>query len=122
MKKILIAALAVLMILTAACASAETLLGGWTVAEDNAITEENKAIFDKAMEKLVGVNYEPVAYLASQTVAGLNHCFLCRATVVYPNAVPNLVLVYIYADLEGNAEITQITDLDIAGLSQPAAE
>lgn len=122
MKKILVAVLAVMMMLCAVSASAEMMTGGWSVAQDNSITEENKAIFGKAMEKLIGVNYEPIAYLGSQLVAGMNHCFLCRATVVYPNAVPGLTLVYIYADLEGNAEITQITDLDIAALSQPAAE
>ena len=61
----------------AACAAAETnMVGGWSVAEDTAMTEENKAIFDKGMEKLVGVQYEPVAYLGSQLVAGMNHCFL----------------------------------------------
>ena len=69
---------------------------------------------------LVGVNYVPVAYLGSQVVAGTNHCFLCKATVVYPNAVPSYTLVYIHEDLEGNATIMQSTDIDIAALSAPA--
>ena len=98
------------------------LLGGWRVAESSEITDELQDVFSQAAEKLLGVNYEPVAYLASQVVAGTNHCFLCRATVVYPGAVPGYVLVYIYEDLQGGAEITQIAQLDIAGLSQPEIE
>ena len=120
MKK-LMAILLALLVLTGA-ASAEMLAGGWNVAEDTALTEERLAIFDLAMEGLVGVHYEPVAYLGYQVVAGMNHCFLCRATVVYPGAVPAYKLVYIYAALDGSAEITHIADLDLAAFSAPPAE
>ena len=120
MKKILVLLLAALLLMSTAAAFADSLDGGWSVAEDSAITEKTKAVFDKAMEGLVGVSYEPIAYLGSQVVAGTNHCFLCRATVVYPNAVPRLVLIYIYEDLEGGASILNITDLDIAAFSAPA--
>lgn len=121
MKKMIAFLIAALMILGAACAMAETpVTGGWTVAGVTEVTEENRAVFDLAMEKLLGVEYEPIAYLGSQVVAGLNHCFLCRATVVSPDAVPELVLVYIYEDLSGNAEITHIADLDLAALAVPA--
>ena len=121
MKKIVAMLLASLILLSAAAGVAEgSLSGGWNVAENTAITEENKAILEKALEKLVGVTYEPIAYLGSQVVAGLNHCFLCKATVVYPDAVPSLALVYIYEDLSGNAQITNIADFDIAELSVPA--
>lgn len=121
MKKIISVLLLAVMVLSAVGAMAESpLMGGWFVAESTEITEENMAVFDKAMEGLVGVHYEPIAYLGSQVVAGLNHCFLCKATVVYPGAVPTLVLVYIYEDLEGNATITNIADLNLAELSIPA--
>lgn len=121
MKKIVAMLLASLILLSAAAGVAEgSLSGGWNVAENTAITEENKAILEKALEKLVGVTYEPIAYLGSQVVAGLNHCFLCKATVVYPDAVPSLALVYIYEDLSGNVQITNIADFDIAELSVPA--
>ena len=36
------------------------LMGGWTVAQDPTITPELKAVFDKGMEGLIGVNYVPV--------------------------------------------------------------
>ena len=86
--------------------------------EKPAITDDVQQVFDKAMESLVGVDYKPVAYLGYQVVAGKNHCLLCQAKVVYPNAQPYYALVYIYEDLEGNATITNIAKLDIAELSQ----
>lgn len=118
MKKLIALLTAVMMLLGLAAASAETLAGGWSTAENTEITEENRAVFEKAMEGLVGVNYEPIAYLGSQVVAGTNHCFLCKATVVYPDAVPTLSLVYIYEDLQGNARILNISALDLAAFAQ----
>lgn len=120
MKKLLVLLLTMMMLASAAIASAETLPGGWQVAENNAITEENRALLEQALEGLVGVTYVPVAYLGSQVVAGMNHCFLCQATVVYPGAEPTLVLVYLYQDLTGQVEITRIADLDIAAFSVEA--
>ena len=121
MKKTIALLLVTLTLFCAACALAEKpMMGGWTAAEHNEITEEEKAVFEKAMAGLTGVHYEPVAYLASQLVAGRNHCFLCKATVVYPGAAPKFVLVYIYEDLNGNARLTSVADLDIAALSGPA--
>ena len=120
MKKLIAVMLVSLLALFAAAALAEAPLdGGWSVAESAAVTDEYRAVFDKALEQLVGVDYEPIAYLGSQVVAGTNHCFLCRSTVVVPGAEPSLSLVYIYEDLEGNAEITNIAGLDIAALSAP---
>ena len=120
MKKLIAVLLAVMTLLGAVCALAEgSVTGGWTVAESTKINAEEQEIFDKAMEGLVGVDYEPIAYIGNQVVAGLNHCFLCKATVVYPGAETALALVYIYQDLEGNAEITNIANLDIAQLSEP---
>ena len=122
MKKMLSFVLAALLLLSVAAAVAEPMVGGWSVAENNAVTEEQKAVFNKAIEKLMGVSYEPVAYLGSQLVAGTNHCFLCKATVIYPDAVPSYKLVYIYQDLQGDATVTQVADLDIASLSVPAVQ
>ena len=93
--------------------------GGWTPSEEWEITDEANAIFEKAFEGLLGVSYKPVAYLGSQIVAGRNHCFLAQATVIYPDAQPYYVLVYIYENLEGGTEILNIARLDIAGYAQP---
>lgn len=112
MKKFVSVLLAVLL-LVSAFAMAEPMVGGWTASESPEITDEIKALFDKAMENLMGVNYVPVAYLGSQVVAGTNHCILCQATVVYPGAQPGYVLVYLYEALDGTVEILNIADLSL---------
>ena len=90
-----------------------TIAGGWTPAADPTITGEVKALLDKGMEGLVGVNYTPVAYLGSQVVSGTNHAILCQATVVYPGATPYFVIVYLYEDLQGNVSLMNIADFDV---------
>ena len=50
----------------------------------------------------------------------MNYCILCQITPVVPDAVPTWALVYIYADLQGNAEITNVYDLYIDRHSTPA--
>ncbi len=86
--------------------------GGWAAAESPAVTEEFGKVFEKAAAELDGVDYVPVAYLASQVVAGTNHCVLCKATPVVPDAKTTYAIVYIYEDLEGNAEITEVVSSD----------
>ncbi len=89
------------------------LAGGWQVSYEPEMTEETKAVFAKALEELDGVDYVPVACLGTQVVAGTNYCFLTQATVVYPDAQPKFVLVYIYEDLEGNAQILNFADMPV---------
>ena len=119
MKKTVSLLMTLILILTlCASASAEMMVGGWAgVALDDAVPvpEEAKAAFDKAMEKdpLIGAVYTPVALLATQIVAGTNYCILCQVTPVVPDPIPTWALVYIYADLEGNAERLNVYELYI---------
>ena len=64
----------------------------WTLADSIEIPEGVKDIFGKATEKLMGVNYEPLALLAEKDDT---YCLLCRATVVYPGATPKYTLFYV---------------------------
>lgn len=84
------------------------IVGGWTASASPVITDDFIKVFEKAVAELDGVDYEPVAYLASQVVAGRNHCVLCKATPVVPDAKTTYSIVYIYEDPEGNAEVTEI--------------
>ena len=92
-----------------------TFVGAWAVMPETAVTEELKAVFDKAMEGFTGVGYEPAACLASQVVAGRNYCFLAKATQVTSDAAQYWTLVYIYNDLDGGAQIMNIVPVDITG-------
>ena len=84
------------------------LMGGWTASESTEVTDEVREMVIKATDGLLGVEYEPVAYLGSQVVAGSNHCVLCRASVVSPDSKPYYVYMYIYRDLDGNCSILKI--------------
>ena len=68
-------------------------------------------VFDQAAA-LTGMDYEPAAVLATQVVAGTNYAFLCKGTVVYPDAQPSWYIIYIYADLEGNDQLVNIVEFD----------
>ena len=112
MKKLTAIVLAVMLLLSCS-ALGETLMGGWAVSDSVELTDDLMAVFDKGMEGLLGVDYVPMAYLGSQVVAGTNHCFLCRSTVVYPGAESVLALVYLYEDLTGEVSILEIIPFDI---------
>ena len=121
--KRLITVMAALALSLCACASAETMVGGWelTEAQGTALTDEGaQGAFEKATKDLVGAEYVPVALLGTQLVAGSNYCILCQVTPVVPDAKPAWALVYIYADLQGNAQITNVYELYIDRHSQPA--
>lgn len=90
--------------------------GGWTVSTEPVspvIPEEAREAFDAALAGLTGAKYEPVAYLGSQVVAGLNFGFLCRVSAVTPQAEAKLCVVKVFRDLEGNASILDTKDVTI---------
>lgn len=95
--------------------SESNIAGGWQASESPEITSELRAVFDKALDGFVGVGYEPIAYLGRQIVAGTNHAFFCRAQVIYPNSLPYFAIVFIYEDLDGKAEITDIASMTVYG-------
>lgn len=94
----------------------EGLMGGWQDNYElpNMLSEEEQAIFDKALEGLLGVSYTPVANLATQVVAGRNYAFLATGTTVTAEPITHLYIIKVYADLQGNAEILNICGLDLS--------
>lgn len=91
--------------------------GAWLVNEGDTALSANPQVqqaFDQALDGLVGADYEPVAFLASQVVAGSNYQVLCRTTPVVPDAQPSLSLVTVTANLDGTASLADVTDLDLS--------
>ncbi len=127
MKKVISLILAGIMLFAfASCSSSEEntpddtsetpiLLGGYQRAESPEITDEIKTLVEKASETLLGAEYTPVAYIASQVVAGRNHRILCQITPVVPEAVSTYAIIVIYEDLQGNATITDIFNSEAQG-------
>ena len=90
--------------------------GGWEFSDIalNDVTAEEKDILAKALEGLVGVSYEAKTVIATQTVAGKNYAFLCVATPATADSEPYWTVVVVYADLQGNTELTCINTIDPA--------
>lgn len=99
-----------------AAEQAPAVMGGWNAAADPAITDEIRAIVEKGLNGLVGVNYEPVTYLGTQVVAGRNHAVLCKASPVTLNAIPTWKILFFYEDLQGNVQLMNIADFDFGAL------
>ena len=80
--------------------------GGWEASENYKMDDEAKAAFAKATRYLDGMDYEAIALLGKQVVAGTNYSILVKKAVVSPDATPEYSVITIYEDLDGNAEIT----------------
>ncbi len=96
----------------------EMLMGGWFAPETaeamDAMPEDAATVFAKALEGFVGNRLTPVALLGTQLVAGTNYAFLCHSSLVTLEPVVSMQLVVIYADLEGNATISNIVTINPA--------
>lgn len=118
MKKVLALLLAAMLgISLAACGKGKNdtssedvggLTGGWENSDSPVVTDEVKAVLEKATAEMTGATYEPVAYIGSQVVAGTNHRILCKMTPVVPDAESTYAIVTVYEDLEGNASVIEV--------------
>ena len=101
--------------------AASAALGGWTLNGDvaaAALPQDAQEAFDKATEGLLGNDLTPVALLGTQVVAGTNYAILCKSELVTAEPVVSYQVAIIYRDLEGNAEIIDITDFNVAGYTE----
>lgn len=90
----------------------EEVAGGYVDVEDGNITDKLLAIFNSAMEDYEGMKLEPIRLLQTQVVAGTNYKFLANASPIILNPKTKKVIVTIYEDLQGNASITNVLNLE----------
>ncbi|MBQ1862542.1 MAG: hypothetical protein II149_03410 [Clostridia bacterium] len=88
------------------------LLGGYKLAESIEITEDIQAIFDKAIAKTTFAPGEcvPLALVATQVVAGMNYQIFTRFVPPLKGAPANFYNLIIYADLQGDATVTELIE------------
>lgn len=78
--------------------------GGWGEPGSPEITDEVRRAFEKANKDHPEKSYEPIAYIGMQVVAGYNYHVLSRDV---SSETPVYVILEIFSDLDGNAEIIQ---------------
>ncbi len=71
---------------------------------------------------MTGYKYEVLAVLGSQPVAGTNYAYLCKGTAVVPNATSAYLLVDVYADSDGKAELLGTKELLPVAAAKMTAE
>ena len=74
------------------------LAGGWSALSGDTSLSANKnakSAFEKATKALTGMEYEPLAVIGTQVVAGTNYCIICRGKATVPDAAPTIELLYI---------------------------
>ena len=95
--------------------------GGWTAPENAGISDGLAEIFDKATADMEDFEYTPVGLIESQIVAGYAYRFLCEAREDDTEAEPRSAVVEIFVDLEGNAKVTNIMEIESHSMSEVAA-
>lgn len=97
----------------AVCAASD---GAWTgsKARYSFLTSSQEKIFNKAVKKVTGVEYEPVALLAKQTVAGTNYIYLCKGTTVTKKPVKAWYVMSVNKNLKNKVSINSIKKLKVA--------
>lgn len=101
--------------------------GGWEVNAEagSSVDGDFQSMFEEAMSELDGVDYEPVAVIGKQVVAGMNYAFLCKATPVVADPTTSWSVVVIYKDLSGKASFTTAKDIaldDVQTLKEEMGE
>ena len=91
------------------------IVGGWETllaGQDKNLTVEDINIFNEAKANYTDLNFDLVAILGKQVVAGTNYMYLAKGYQdgEYENATYKIVIVY--HDLEGKKSITKVSDFD----------
>ena len=88
-----------------------TLLGGWNLDEviGTALPQKVQTDFTAVTSELVGADYEPIAYLGSQSVNGTNYRILALMRAVTPNAEKKLVKMIINEAPDGSVRLVSVS-------------
>ena len=88
------------------------MVGAYEQTADFSMTEESSKAMKLATATLTGAEYKAVALLGSQVVAGTNYRILCEVNHMTETTETGWAILTVYADLEGNAEVTEIAEMN----------
>lgn len=90
--------------------TAEVIDGGWVAPETPDVTEEAGKALQAAVSQMVGAQYNPLALMGTQVVAGTNYCLLCEITPVVENPESHYSVVTVYQGADGTTSVVETLD------------
>lgn len=94
-----------------------SLCGGWEITEEALnypvcnLPENVASVFLKLTSNLVGAKYEPLMYLSTQVVSGMNHMILCRQTLSDAEHTVKISTMILNVPANGEPQIVAINQL-----------
>ena len=83
--------------------------GSWEIKINfNGMPQKVATAFSKLTETMVGAEYEPIAYLGSQVVNGVNHAVLAKQIIVTGRDTENIVIL-IFNEKPNSMEATLVS-------------
>jgi hypothetical protein len=83
--------------------------------------DEAQKAFDKVLNGIPEASYSPIVPLAQHVVSGMNYSILCMEQTPAMDGQPELYILTIYEDLDGNADIFKDTLFDHSAARVSAA-
>ncbi len=93
------------------------LCGGWEITKDALnypvcnLPEAVSSAFSQVTSNLVGAKYEPLMYLSTQVVSGINHMILCRQTLSDAEHTAKISTMILNVPANGDPQIVLINPL-----------
>lgn len=82
------------------------------------LDEEVQEIFDKAMETITGMMYNPIAVVGKQSASGTNYAILCYGRASTNGTIDGVYLLTLYKDLKGTQEIVSHAYINLADFNK----
>ena len=95
----------------------EELVGAFEYYIDEDLVIEETPL-KKALEQFTGADYESIALLGTQVVAGYNYAYLTYGVRVVPDAKKFIAIVTVYENTNGECSILNVAQLDLAALAE----
>ncbi|WXR62040.1 hypothetical protein WG909_02120 [Peptostreptococcaceae bacterium AGR-M142] len=89
--------------------NSRVMVGAWTKFRTN-LSDSDKKVFSRAMDGIMGVNYEPIA-VATEVVEGTNYRFFCNSQIVRPDAPNEASMIEIWEKPNGEIQPPRITNI-----------
>ena len=87
------------------------IFGGWNLDDVKGcnLPQKVQSAFTAVTGELVGADYEPVAYLGSQQVNGMNYRVLALQRLVIPNSEKRIVKMIIHEEIDGSVSLVSVS-------------